>query len=37
MDRNVKDLAWKAFEKSGNAGLFVFYSALKNKNNEENG
>ena len=28
MNKRMKDLAWKAFEKSGNTGVFMLYSAL---------
>lgn len=34
MTKRMKDLAWKAFEKSGNTGIFMLYSAL-NKTEED--
>ena len=40
MEKKVDEMVWKAFEKSGDAGLFMLYNALRNegkdpKKNEE--
>ena len=34
MDKKAEELAWKAFEKSGDAGTYLLYRALT-KNAEE--
>ena len=35
MKEKIDDLAWKAFEKSGDAGMYLFYKALKEEQKDE--